>query len=281
MTDYFGYHGKKCIVTGAASGMGKATAEMLIDLGAKVYAIDYAEVELPGAEKVITCNLAKREEIDSAFSKLPNEISSFFGVAGVSGQYHDYNTVMKINFVANKYIMETYLPKMVKTGGSIVFVSSLAALWWENNTDDAKRFFEVEGWNGTVKVVEDLDLNDHPGTDAYFISKRAVNYLVCASVPKFSAKKIRINATMPGAAKTGLTKDFADMMGGEQNLVIGFSDRPATSEEMAAPLVFLNSKMADYINGICLNIDAGESSSQMIHTKPREYDFAIFSDTTK
>lgn len=44
MKDYLGYTGKVCVVTGAASGMGKATAEMLVDLGAMVYALDWAEV---------------------------------------------------------------------------------------------------------------------------------------------------------------------------------------------------------------------------------------------
>ena len=41
MKDYFGYQEKVVIVTGASSGMGKATAEILVDLGAKVYALDW------------------------------------------------------------------------------------------------------------------------------------------------------------------------------------------------------------------------------------------------
>ena len=81
---------------------------------------------------------------------------------------------------------------------------------------------------------------------------------------------------MPGAAKTGLTQDFADMMGGEENLVTGFANRPAIAEEMAAPIVFLNSSMASYINGICMVIDAGESSTQMINKELRAYDFDLF-----
>ena len=48
MKDYLGYTGKVCVVTGAASGMGKATAEMLVDLGAMVYALDWAEVKVEG-----------------------------------------------------------------------------------------------------------------------------------------------------------------------------------------------------------------------------------------
>ena len=53
MLDYFGYKNKICVVTGAASGMGKAATEMLVDLGAKVYALDYNDVDVKGIEKFI------------------------------------------------------------------------------------------------------------------------------------------------------------------------------------------------------------------------------------
>ena len=53
MKDYLGYTGKVCVVTGAASGMGKATAEMLVDLGARVYALDWAEVKVEGKDYLI------------------------------------------------------------------------------------------------------------------------------------------------------------------------------------------------------------------------------------
>ena len=51
MKDFFGYEGKTCVVTGASSGMGKATVEMLVDLGAKVYALDINPCDVEGIEK--------------------------------------------------------------------------------------------------------------------------------------------------------------------------------------------------------------------------------------
>lgn len=60
MKDYFGYTGKVCVVTGAASGMGKATAEMLVDLGAMVYALDWAEVKVEGITAYLHTDLSKR-----------------------------------------------------------------------------------------------------------------------------------------------------------------------------------------------------------------------------
>ena len=67
MKDYFGYQGQIAVVTGAASGMGKATTEMLVDLGAKVYALDWQKVEVDGIEKYIHVDLSQKESIDQAF----------------------------------------------------------------------------------------------------------------------------------------------------------------------------------------------------------------------
>lgn len=52
MKDYFGYKNKICVVTGAASGIGKKTAELLIELDAEVYALDITKIELEGAKKI-------------------------------------------------------------------------------------------------------------------------------------------------------------------------------------------------------------------------------------
>lgn len=60
MKDYFNYSGKNCVVTGAASGMGKAAAEALVDMGAKVYALDWAETTIPGTMKNIHVNLGDK-----------------------------------------------------------------------------------------------------------------------------------------------------------------------------------------------------------------------------
>ena len=64
MEDYFGYTNKICVVTGASSGMGEATARMLVDLGAAVYAIDMNECKVDGITEFIKCNLANKKEID-------------------------------------------------------------------------------------------------------------------------------------------------------------------------------------------------------------------------
>ena len=140
MKDYFGYEGKKCVVTGASSGMGKATVEMLVDLGAKVYAVDLNECNVNGIEKFIKCNLAKKEEIDNLFNELPEKIDSFFGVAGLSGSKTDYMTTFNCNYTANMYITLKYLSERMGKGGTIAFVTSTAGLNWKSYKKEQKNY---------------------------------------------------------------------------------------------------------------------------------------------
>ena len=70
MKDYFGYQEKVVIVTGASSGMGKATAEILVDLGAKVYALDWNACDVKDIEKVY-------ETINQAGLNTTNDIVHF------------------------------------------------------------------------------------------------------------------------------------------------------------------------------------------------------------
>ena len=74
--------------------MGEATVKMLVDLGAKVYAIDINECKVDWITKFIKCDLSKKEDIDKAFSEIPEHIDSFFGIAGLSGAKTDYRTTL-------------------------------------------------------------------------------------------------------------------------------------------------------------------------------------------
>jgi NAD(P)-dependent dehydrogenase (short-subunit alcohol dehydrogenase family) len=131
MRDYLGYEDTVAVVTGAASGIGEATTKMLVDFGAKVYALDVAEVEVEGVEKFIETDLTSKDSIDQAFENLPDQFDSFFGIAGVSGHSTDFDTTMIINYVANKYISEEYLADRMKEEGAVNFVTSAAGLGWQ------------------------------------------------------------------------------------------------------------------------------------------------------
>lgn len=263
MKDYFGYEGKIAVVTGAASGMGKATAEMLVELGAKVYALDWATVEVEGVEKYIHTDLSSKESIDEAFAEIPERIDSYFGIAGVSGMQTDFLTTTKIDLISNKYITENYLAERIPENGSIAFMTSTAGNGWEKE-ENRKHYLpvvEAKGWDGAVAELEKTPWIHTPGNLGYSFSKLAMNYLVAKYQAVFAPKKIRVNAVLPGSTDTGLKDDFTKLSGGEENLLrfTGYAARLAESREMAEPIVFLNSKMASYVSGELFIVDYGFS----------------------
>jgi NAD(P)-dependent dehydrogenase (short-subunit alcohol dehydrogenase family) len=272
--DYLKYEDKVCVVTGAASGMGKATAEMLVDLGARVYALDWARIEVPGITTGYHVDLGKKADIDEVFADLPSRIDAYFGVAGVSGQQHDYNTTVTINFVANKYITDTYLEDRMNEGGAIAYITSTAGLNWEKYSDEVKAMATADGWDATVAELEKLGMAQVPGPAAYPLSKRATNYYATSRVGPFAAKKVRVNIVLPASTDTGLTDDFVKSVGSMDALIAysGYAGRLATAREMAQPLVFLNSPMASYVSGVGLIVDYGARTMSLLGIAPDPLD---------
>jgi len=267
--DYFGYAGKNVVVTGAASGMGKATAEMLVDLGANVYAIDMNEVTTPGIVLGIKANLSDKASIDAAFAQVPDTIDKYFGIAGLSGMSTDYWTTVTVNYIANKYIIENFIEKRMPSGGAIAIISSTGGVHWEKYRWDTNKLVAAETWEDMTKVLHKLAPRDGFGTFAYMISKRAMNCYIAIKAKSLVGKKIRANCLMPGVTDTGLAKEFEEMAGGRDKLMKqgGMLNRSAEPREMAEPIVFLNSDMASYITGYHLAVDGGELTLKMLKEK--------------
>ena len=272
MKDYFGYKDKVCVVTGASSGMGKATVEMLVDLGARCYAVDLNPCDVKGITEFIKCDLSKKEEIDNLFSKLPEHIDCFFGVAGLSGSKTDYMATFNCNYTANFYITEEYLTKRMSKGGSIVYVTSTAGLNWKEFRKEQSKVVNASTWEEVERVVEPL-AKISPSTFAYMYSKRCLSEYACEASVKLGKQGIRVNNVMPGSTDTGMKDEFEKMAGGEEALLAetGVAHRLATSEEMAGPIVFLGSSMASFISGVDLCVDFSDSSLKTLgYKKDRE-----------
>lgn len=270
MKDYFGYKNKICVVTGAASGIGKKTAELLIELDAEVYALDITKIELEGAKKFIEVDLSSKESIDLAMKQLPEHIDSFFGVAGLSGAKTNYYKTFTVNYIANKYITEEYLKNRMSTGGTIAYVTSTGGLYWDKYAHEFENFTNAKTWDEMIEALHKQAKETTLGMMAYPLSKRALNYYMAKLAIELGPEKIRVNALLPGSTDTGMKKEFEVEAGGMDALVAetGTAKRLATPEEMAEPLIFLNSDMATFITGLPLIVDAGTNA--MIKLKQKK-----------
>lgn len=270
MKDYFGYKNKICVVTGAASGIGKKTAELLIELDAEVYALDITKIELEGAKKFIEVDLSSKESIDLAMKQLPEHIDSFFGVAGLSGAKTNYYKTFTVNYIANKYITEEYLKNRMSAGGTIAYVTSTGGLYWDKYAHEFEKFTNAKTWDEMIEALHKQAKETTLGMMAYPLSKRALNYYMAKLAIELGPEKIRVNALLPGSTDTGMKKEFEVEAGGIDALVAetGTAKRLATPEEMAEPLIFLNSDMATFITGLPLIVDAGANA--MIKLKQKK-----------
>ena len=215
MKDYLGYKDKICVVTGAASGMGKATCEILIDLGAKVYAMDLAPITLP-VEKAIKLNLGDKESVDQAFKEVPSTIDKFFGIAGVSGVTTDFATTIRINFIGHRYALETYVIPKLAEDGAIAFMGSLAGTGWQETREELTPVVDAPDWDTavaeTAKIAERAETKGYGkmiGVKGYFMSKRMMNLYVKKMAGPLAEKGIRINIICPGSTETQLTEKGA------------------------------------------------------------------------
>src|ERR1044071_169481 len=133
--DAFRYDGKRAVVVGGATGMGAATAELVLDLGADVVVMDYAPVTLSGV-KAIQVNLADKASIGAAVDECGGPIDALFSCAGVADGTPG---IEKINFIGHRHLIDRGIEKgYLGRGGAIAMISSTAGLGRRNHHDEGK-----------------------------------------------------------------------------------------------------------------------------------------------
>jgi NAD(P)-dependent dehydrogenase (short-subunit alcohol dehydrogenase family) len=238
--------GKTAIVTGAASGIGFATAALFVAEGANVIAADLGMPELEGTigiaadagDEVAVKGLVERARKDFG------GLDVFFANAGISGGFaslfeqspEDWQEILRVNLIGPSLAIKHAAPAMKEGGGgSIICTASVAGL------------------------------RSGAGGPAYSASKAGVINLVQVAATQLAGANIRVNAICPGLIETGMTRPIFDMArdsGKEARLGhLNPLKRGGQPEEIAHAALFLASDESSYVNGHALVVDGGLSAS--------------------
>ncbi|WP_295635793.1 coniferyl-alcohol dehydrogenase [Novosphingobium sp.] len=252
MDNVLGYAGKRVIVTGCFSGMGEATARLLLDLGAEVHGMDYKACALPLAS-FNTVDLRDPASIDAGVANIGGKIDALFNCAGLPNAFPAMD-VMKVNFLGLRHLTEAVLPLMGK-GGAIASIASTGGLGWSRRVPANMEFVTTKGWDAGMAWCE---ANMDTVGEGYAFSKENVIVWTQFMGAHLIKKGIRINCTLPSPTQTPMMASFQATSGKE---VIDAAAEPmgrySTATEQAGGLVLLNSALASIINGVVLPVDGG------------------------
>lgn len=241
--------GRVAVVTGAASGMGRATAWLLADEGAKVAALDVnrsgveetvaAIVDAGGTALAVACDLADPEVVEPVVEQVRNElgpvdilINNAGITAGAPVEAADYEDVwaaaMEVNLTAQMRLVRACLDDLKRNGdGRIVNVAS------------------TEGVMAT------------PNTSPYTVSKHGVVGLTRALAVELGQWGVTANAICPGPIRTAMTGDIPEEAKKKYARRRVPARRYGDPEEVAQVTLSLVLPAASFINGAVVLVDGG------------------------
>lgn len=248
---------KRVIITGAASGIGRASAVLFAKEGASLVISDWSEAELEATRAIIAAaggkvvalraDAGNETEVKSLVERAITEyggIDVFFANAGISGgawalddtTVEHFQETLRVNLLGPFLALKYASPIMQKQGkGSIICTASVAGV------------------------------RSGAGPIAYSASKAGVINLVQTSANALRGSGIRVNAICPGLIETGMTKpmfDYAKARGTERRVgQLCALARAGQPEEIATAALFLASDDASYVTGQAIAVDGGVTST--------------------
>jgi NAD(P)-dependent dehydrogenase (short-subunit alcohol dehydrogenase family) len=254
MTPY-SYAGQRVVVSGAASGIGAATVELLAKLGAEIHAFDVQRVDGPVAT-ARHVDIGDPGSIDSAIAAVGAPIHKLFNIAGVP-HTHAPIDVMRVNFLGLRHLTERSIELMPK-GGAVAHVASLAGAGWQQHLESINDLLDTRDFDAGLAWVRDHV--DALGS-AYEFSKECVIVYTRRQARAMKDRGLRINCISPGPVDTPMMRDFRAALGSDLiDWTAARAGRIGTPTDMAPALAFLNSNAAGYVNGVELQVDGGLSA---------------------
>ena len=253
MSDKLGFKGKRVIVSGCFSGMGEATARLLIDLGAEVHGFDFKDTTLPLASfnKV---DLRDPASIEAGVAAVGGKVGALVNCAGLPNGAFDPMDVMKVNFIGTRHVTNCVVPLM-QGSGAIVSIASTGGLGWSRRIPVHMGLLQTKGFAGALEWCE---ANMDQVAEGYAFSKEAVIVWTQFMGAHLIKQGIRINCSLPSPTQTPMMKHFHEQSG--KDIVDAAAEplgRYTTPEEQAGPLVLICSDLAGVVNGVVLPVDGG------------------------
>lgn len=247
---------KSVIITGAASGIGRAAAIRFANEGAHVMLADMSDTVHQVAEDIdrdgghaiaMVMDAGLESDIQALVAKtveIHGGIDVLFANAGITGSpapladqsVDDWMNVMRVNLIGPMVAIRAAAPEIAKRGGgSIICTASTAGL------------------------------RSSPGPMPYSASKAALINLVQTSANQLAGANVRVNAICPGLVQTGMTqpvfdKAISDGIGDRLGMMNPLR-RTGQANEIADLALFLASDESSFINGQAVAVDGGLSSS--------------------
>jgi len=240
------------LVTGASSGLGRATLLELNKLGAKVIAVG-RNIETLNEVKNISSspNNIHLEEFD--FIQI-EKIARF--LKDIIKKYGKLNGIAHFAGIGKLYPLRATSLEMLKEIFELNFYSSYEIVRVMND----KRFKNPDEFS-IVLTSSISSIRSFEGLSAYGMSKGAVNSLVVSSALELAKSNVRINSIVPGHIETKMTNDLAELQSEEykKELIESYPLGEGSPKDVAKLTTFLLSNSSRWITGQSIVIDGGRT----------------------
>lgn len=250
-TPHFAFRDKRVVVTGAASGIGARTTELLLEAGAKVIALDRNPVAAK-VDQFVRVDMTDPESITAAAHAISGEIDVLLNIAGVPGTAKPEVT-MQVNVFGLRMLTELLVHR-INRGGAVTNVASIAGAQWQSHLDEVQRLLATPDFASGVDWVR-----DHPmdGKRAYDFSKECVVVMTKQHGRFLREHGVRVNSVSPGPVQTPILKDFRESVGPIMDVVTRETGRDGTTDDIARVLLFVSDPVLQWLNATDVQVDGG------------------------